>query len=176
MQRLWLKPLAAVLVAAALFVAAPARAASPFAGNWKLLDVSSGNEVALVLLQIEEKDGKLQGKALSSPLIANSAEVQNVKGDDKSLEFDVKFSGGTFHVKAYVGKDKTVRGSINFNNRLILTQLTKTDDTELKREDAQNQTAEGMALNKARGIRDAKEQQAALKEIIEKHGGTAGAY
>jgi hypothetical protein len=176
MQRPWLKTLAAALVATALFAVTPARAASPFVGNWKLLDVSSGNEVALVLVQIEEKDGKLQGKALASPLINNSASVENVKGDDKMIEFDVKFSGGTFHVKGHPVKGKGVLGAINFNNRLILTQLTKTDDTELKREDAQNQTAEGQAVAKARLIRDAKEQQAALKEILEKHGDTPAAY
>jgi hypothetical protein len=175
MQRLWLKSATAALVAVALYAGA-ARAESPFVGNWKVLDVSTGNEAALVLVQVEEKDGKLSGKALSSPLLGGGASVENVKGDAKSIEFDVKFGGGTFHVKAYQTKTKNVLGAITFNGRQILTQLNKTDDKELTREDAQSQTAEGTALSKARGIRDAKEQATALKEILEKHANTAGAY
>src|SRR5439155_9105194 len=61
-------------------------------------------------------------------------------------------------------------------NRLILAQMTKTDDKELSREDATSETAEGQALAKTRGIRDAKEQQAALKDILEKHGAKPVAY
>ena len=95
----------------------------------------------VVLVQIEEKDGKLQGKALSSPLLRDTATIENVKGDDKSIEFDVKYRGGMLHVRAYPTKNKTVLGSISFRGQLLLAQLTKTDDKKLTLEGARSETA-----------------------------------
>src|SRR5260221_8464346 len=104
MQRPWLRTIVAALVVAALVSAAPSRAASPFVGNWKLLDVSRGHEVGLVLFQVEEKDGKLQAKVLAAPFLGDGVAIENVKSDGKMLAFDVKFANGPMSVKAYLPK------------------------------------------------------------------------
>ncbi len=182
MQRPWLKTAAVFVVAAALFGAATARAAdpSPFVGNWKLTDVTSGNELTYVLFQVEEKDGKLAGKVLAAPLLPPGATIENFKADGKSMQFDVKFNGVTLAVKGYIekgdAKTKAVLGSISVNTQVLLAQFTKTDDKELTKQDAVTQTDEAEALQKARGIRNAEDQQKALKELLEKNADKPLAY
>lgn len=94
MQRSWLKFTAAVCVAAALLAGASARAADKvFVGNWKLTNVTTGNELTYILFQVEEKDGKLQAKVLSAPLLPESkATIENFKADAKRMQFDIKFA------------------------------------------------------------------------------------
>jgi hypothetical protein len=181
MQHPWLKSGVALLVVAALFAVLPACAnESPFAGHWKVLDVSNGNETALVLLQIAEKDGKPHAKVLAAPLLGAEVAIENLNADAKSLRFDLKYASGTYHIQAYIpkadAKSKGVRGTITVNNQLHLAQFNKTDDTELSADDAENTTAEGEQLAKALELEDAKEKQTALKEIFEQHGDKPAVY
>jgi hypothetical protein len=179
MQRAWLKTAAAVLVVA-LFTGPCVRAESPFAGNWKLTDMTSGNEVTYLLFQVEEKDGKTQVKALAAPRLGDDVSLQNFKSDAKSMRFDVKIPTGTLEVIAYApkadAKNKAVLGSMTLGNRLFLLQFTKTDDKELNRRDAMNETEEGKKFDQMRFIRDTAKQREALKEFIEKNGEKPVAY
>jgi hypothetical protein len=175
MLRPWLKS-AAALVVALVTAAGPARAAdAPWLGNWKVLSVSAGNEQVVALIQVEEKDGKFQAKLLSAPLLDGAA-IDKFQADARSIQFEVKAGARVYHVKAYPApKTKAVLGSILFNNQLGIARLDKTDDTDVKREDSLKKTPEGEALAKARTL-PAKEQQAALKEIVEKNGDKPAAY
>ncbi len=177
MHRSWLKTATAALLVATFGAGCAAHADSPFVGNWKLLDVDSGNESALVLFEITEKDGKPQAKVLAAPLLGKGVSIEHLQVDAASMQFDVKFGGGTLGVKAYRDdKTKAVRGVIHFNNRLLLAQFNKTDDTDLKQEDAESATAEGEQLEKAKTTEDAKEKQAALKELVDKRADKPAAY
>jgi hypothetical protein len=183
MQRSWLKLTAALCVAAALFAGASARAADAkgFVGNWKLTDVTNGNELTYVLFQVEEKDGKLQAKVLAAPLLPEGeTKIENFKADATGMQFDVKFARGTLVVKAYApkadAKNKDVLGSITFGTQLMLVQFDKTDDKTLTEDAAVTQTDEAKQLFKAQRTRDAKDQQDLLKELVEKNGDKAVAY
>jgi hypothetical protein len=170
MQRPWLKTAAAALVVTAIFAGLSTRAESPFVSNWKVVDVSNGNEAALVLLKIEEKDGKFQAKALASPLLRDSASIENLKVDATSMEFDIKCDIGVIHAKAYIDpKKKGIRGVLLFNTRVMIAQFVKTDDTEMTDDTARSDTAEGELLEKAKQVEAAKEKQSSLKTIVEKH-------
>src|SRR5579872_4855126 len=99
MQRSWWKITAALLVAAALFAVLPVRAAdAPFIGNWKVIDVASGNETTLVLLQITEKDGKPEAKVLAAPLLGEEVSVENLKIDATTMQFDIAAGNASYHV------------------------------------------------------------------------------
>lgn len=178
MQRPGLKIATGVLVVT-LFASIFAQAAeAPLAGKWKLLNLSGGNEQVLVLFEVEEVDGRLEAKALAAPVLGGKPSFENFKTDAKSIQFDLKTSTTIYHVKLYAGPGdvKTMRGSVTFNNQVLLAQLTRTDDTTLTAKDAAGRTAEGKALVDASGLTDAKERQTALKELIDKHGDKPVAY
>jgi hypothetical protein len=180
MHRSWLK--AAALVALALFVGAggAARPApSPFAGNWKLLDVADANETALLLFQVEEKDGKAQAKVLAAPLLGkdvSEVSIDKFKIDDRAMQFEVKSPRGTLLVRAYLTRNKSVLGSVVTEEKVKIAQFNRTDDTELSADDAKSETAEGQALAEAHGQKTADEERDALKELIAKNPGKPVAY
>ena len=107
-----------------------------------------------LLFQVEEKDGKPQAKVLARPLLPEAWTIENFKADAKGMQFDIKFARGTLAVKAYApkadAKNKDVRGTIMFGNRIMLAQFAKTDDKELTQEDAVSETEEGKKLAEAR--------------------------
>ena len=174
MQRSWPKFAVAALIVGVLFAGTSTGANdTPFAGNWKVTEVSSGNEIVYFLIQVEETAGKPQAKVLAAPLLRGNVDIQNLKSDGKSIEFDAKSSAGTFHTKAYLpradAKTKDILGSIAVGSSIRLAQFVKTDDKELTREDAVNETEQGKQLIQARSTRDVKKQQGLLKELIEKN-------
>src|SRR5260370_16982065 len=76
--------LPALVVLAGAILALTGRAAAAelrLAGKWKLLDVTAGNEGSLILLQIEEKDGKVTAKTVSSPLLAADLPLEDLPVD-----------------------------------------------------------------------------------------------
>jgi hypothetical protein len=191
MHRPWLKTVAVALTVAALFFGAAVRGAdAPLIGNWKIVNVSNGNENILALFQVEDKDGKPQATILAAPLMGQGASIENLKSDAKSIQFDLKNTLGVYHVKLYPGKadpkTKTIFGSMMFVSRAgsasaaanpySLAQLLKTDDKELTRADAQKTTPEAKQLQQARTTRDLKDQQIALKGIVEKNADQPVAY
>jgi hypothetical protein len=170
------------LLALAIVILAqqPGRTAeSPLAGNWKLSEAGL-QDVALVLLKLSDKDGKVQAEAISSPLLDGTAKVQTIKVDKGVIHLDLKFSGGPLQVTLYPKKGekepKVYRGTIKFSGQVILAQLERTEETELDKRKAQTTSEAGKLFLKARAIRDAKEQEEALKEVIEKYGDTPSAY
>jgi hypothetical protein len=178
MQRPGLKIATGLLVVAMFSGAFASAREAPLAGNWKLLNVSTGNEQVVALFQVEEVDGRLEAKALAAPLLGGKASVENFKAEPKTIQFDIKTPTSVFNVKLYAGDGdaKTIRGSISFNNQLLLAQLTKTDDTTLTTKEAAGQTEQGKALLEAGSLVDVKERQKALKELIEKYGDKPVAY
>ncbi len=174
--RKWpLAALAALLLAA---LAGPALAAdTSLAGNWKLKEVSNGADTTLGIIQIEMKDGKPTTSVLSSPLIPNLA-LDDVKIDGGSIHFTFKVGTRLAVVNATTAKGeekpKTIRGTILLGKNLIFAELERTDLKEITRQDAQKQTEAGQQLMKARyQIKDAKEKETALKEVLEKNGENA---
>ena len=123
MQRSWLKSAAAVCVAAALFGRRDraGRRSVPFVGNWKLTDVTNGNEMTYVLFQVEEKDGKLAGESAGRAAVAaRASDDRKLQGRRQVDAVRHQVHGGTLVVKAYArkadAKNKAVLGSIVVNN------------------------------------------------------------
>jgi hypothetical protein len=154
-------------------------AESPLAGNWKLSEVGAA-DTALVLLKIGEKDGKAHAEALSSPALNETATVQSIKVEGGVIHLELKFVGGPLRVTLYPDKDdkapKLYRGSIQFGQRVILAQLERTDADKLERKDLQTKGEAAKQLEKASGLGDPKEQEAALQEVVEKYGDTGAGY
>jgi hypothetical protein len=176
-----MKSITAIGAALALtFVAsAPANADSPFVGNWKVQNVSSASEPTYVLMQVEEKDGKLTAKALASPLLSNKASIEKFHADAKSMQFEVHAGQAVYRFKVYVPRDnaksKDPLGSIRLGNQVGLVRLVKTDEVELKAADAQKVPPERKTLTEAQKM-DGKERVAALREILTANGDKPVAY
>jgi hypothetical protein len=168
-SRTWLP----ALVLAAL--AAPAFAAGPnLEGNWKLKEVSNGADTPLALIQIEIKDGKPVTEVLSAPLLGGKLTLDDVKVKDGSIHFSFKVGPRVAVVNADVpkgdDKPKTVRGTIQLGKNLIFAELERTDAKEIERKDLGKQTEATQQLQKARfQIKDAKEKEKVLKEVLDKN-------
>ncbi len=181
MPRSMMKRSAAVLLAGAILVLGGrgVAAAPPLAGKWLLLDVSGGNEVSLILLEIEEKDGKPTAKNVSSPL-GKDVVLEDVRVDATSVRFTFPFRGTSIKVNAFAAKGddkpKTLRGSIQLGTRSLFAELQRTDLKELGGEIERKKSAAGKLLEKAAQEDEPKAQEPLLKEILDKHGDTAAAY
>jgi hypothetical protein len=179
MQRLWPRAAAALALAAAALLAGAAGRAdeSPLVGTWKLINLTTGDELTYALIQVEEKDGKLQAKLLGAAgNLGRDPALEGFHADARSIRFDLKSGTNVYRVKLYPARGIPTLGTITTSAQVFLARLEKTDDTEWKRDELRKATPEGEALTKARTARDAKDQQAALKEILEKYGDKPVAY
>jgi hypothetical protein len=175
-------PALVALAGAILALTGRAPAADPpLAGKWKLVEVSGGNEVSLILLEIEEKDGKTTLQSLSSPLLGKEpVKLEDVRVDANSVRFSFPFRGSSIKVAVSAAKGddkpKTLRGGIQINKNMLFAELQRTDQKEIDRASAVKQTPASEALTKAAQEDDPKVQEPLLKEFLEKHPDGPAAY
>src|SRR5262249_55438255 len=128
----------------------------------------------------EDKDGKPTAQTLGAPIFNGQASVEDLRADGQAVTFTLKAGANVLKVTLAVpqGKEKPdrLKGVIEFNGRKILAEMEKTEEQEISRADAVKTGPAGTALNQARGIRDGKEQLAALKGILEKYPDSSAAY
>jgi hypothetical protein len=166
--------LSRIMLTAALFAgllaAPPCVWAADLAGNWKLRDASGQT---LALLQFEQQNGKPTAKTVAAPLLGGQANLENLRVDGPSLSFSIKNERVTLAVSLTapkgVQKPERLTGAIEFGGRHIPAELERTEDKELSPADAQRQGPGAEALGKAFGLRDPKQQAAAMKEVAEKY-------
>jgi hypothetical protein len=175
--------LAALVASAGAILALPAGATAaelPLAGKWKLVDVGRGNDVSLILFEIEEKDGKVTAKTVSSPILGDDLALRDLRVDATSVRFSFPFRGETIKVAAFAAKGddkpKTLRGSIQLGPQALFAELQRSDLKEIDRKDAVRMTPAAEMLAKAGQGDDPKVKEQLLNEILEKHGDTAAGY
>jgi hypothetical protein len=139
MRRSLTRWLAIGLVAGLVLAAVPLLSAeSPVEGTWKVTALPGGDELALWLVRVEEKDGKPQATLLS----AGSADLKNytveaTRADDQSLRLTLKskVSNQQFSVVGHVPKGETkpkrLLGSIGFQGGRDIGWLERSDLKEL---------------------------------------------
>jgi hypothetical protein len=173
MQRSWKRWAVPGLALALLSLVRPAAAAAPYAGTWALTVLFNNQEVNLLLLKLEEKDGKPEGKVIAAANPAfKEAKVSDLSADANSLRFTIA-AGNTFVVSARCPADKTkdLLGTIEVNGEIHALLLKPTERTEIDPKKAVQPIAGLDDLNKAAGLTDAKERRTAVKELIEKNAG-----
>jgi hypothetical protein len=182
--------LACTLAAAGILMASPgpARAAnSPLAGNWKVVVLSGGNELAVWLVEIETKGLKPKASLLSTGLKSfQNSKLTKFTADDRTVRFHFKVSsrrGGAvdFDVVAYLPKGekapKHLLGSVGYGNREF-ARLDRTKDDELDPTKAVKKGPAADALQALGKIdpEDQREQIIALKKILKNHPEDPAAY
>jgi len=184
MQRLQLTiPVAVALLAAAPVWAAPAPVVDPalFVGNWKVINVPHGDEQVCALVQIEHKDGRFHATVLASPLLGQAkTSLENFTVADSTMQFDLKTQNRVLHAKVYVSKtdpkSNVAWGLVTDNEFLWPAQFVRTTATTLKATEAVTRTEGYEELVKACDLRDRRERQTALKELIQKRGDESVCY
>ncbi|HKB40283.1 MAG TPA: hypothetical protein VKD72_27885, partial [Gemmataceae bacterium] len=139
-----------------------------------------GGDFALFLVKVTTKDGKAEGKVLSTPVTEfEKPTVEEIKVSDKTLTMKVKAGpdGPVFNFNFLRGKDeKKLVGSGDFGRGPRLARCEKTEDTEIKEADAQKPFEGGADLVRALQKKDAKGKAEALKEFAEKAGDSPAGY
>jgi len=132
-------PLLALAAVALATLGGNARAAEvPFAGTWKLTVFEGPQIINLVLVKVEEADGKPSAKIINAglPNFAG-ATLENVKVEAKAVRFTLKNGPASFIVNAYPRKsdEKPSRlyGTMKIGPNTILALLDNTKDTEIDR-------------------------------------------
>jgi len=162
------------LVLAALFVVSgSARAAeAPYVGTWKLVVESTGQEISLFLLKIEEKAAGPKIELVSAGLAPyKDAKIEAGKPDGDALRFTSDSPRALKFVFYPVkGDPKKMLGSVEIGTNRDFARLEKTEDTEIDPKSAMK-TVDGIQdFQKAMfQTQDPKEKETALKAVLEKH-------
>jgi hypothetical protein len=140
MRNSW-KGCSALLAAALGFAVASsaAPAATPLAGNWKLIAVSEGKEVALVIIKVEDRDGK-PAIRIVGPADRKNVPVEDVSVEPRSLHFTLRMGGAPFRMAGYAPKDeekpKKLIGSVQPPGNAEPLILERTEETTFAEKDA----------------------------------------
>jgi hypothetical protein len=180
MRRSWLGGLAAMLAITLCSCAGPAEAAdSSYGGNWKVNLIQGAQEITLALLQVEDKEGKLQAKALNSPVFKSIA-LKDFKADAGAIHFTLTADDNDFQITVHPPRGETapkkLLGTIRVGTNYELALLEKTDKKEINRKEALVPIEGGKALQEAAQTRDPKELAKGIKEVLANHAGKPVAY
>jgi hypothetical protein len=149
-------------------------AESPFVGTWKVVGIQGVGELALAIVKIEDKNGKPQASVVASADGFGEFKVEDLQADAKSLRFTLKSANLTAQVTAYSPKgenNSTQRlGALEARKRYFPLFLEQTDAKELDAK-KDNKPIDGATdLQKIFALKDDKEKETALKEILDKQG------
>ncbi len=164
---------AGLMLAALLVVSGSARAAdAPYVGTWKVVVYQGNQELSLFLLKIEEKAAGPKIEVVDALPNFKAAKIEASKPDGNALKFtsegglSLKFA---FYPPKGEKEPKVMLGSVDIRGTRDFTKLERTEDKEI---DASKppKTLEGVQdFSKAVRMTDAKEKEAALKEVAEKN-------
>jgi thiol-disulfide isomerase/thioredoxin len=162
-----------------LTILVPTRAAeSPFTGKWKVVALPPGAEVTLWLVQLTEKDGRLQAE-LAGPQ-GSGTTIGSVEADDKALHLALKSPFLAYKLSVYPSKSSTtgapLLGSLEARGRRDMVRLERSDLKELPGSGIVAPTAAAEPLQQAESIRDAKEREAAFRSLLTKFAGQPVAF
>ncbi|HWG44669.1 MAG TPA: hypothetical protein VN688_17970 [Gemmataceae bacterium] len=164
----------AVLIATALALAVitPAvRSASPLAGNWKVAAVSEGKEITLLIIKVEDGDGKPAIKVLW-PAGIKDTPLEDVSVDANSLRFTLRTRSAPLRMIAHApkgeAKAKKLLGSVHPPGNAEPLILERTDKTETAAKDAEKDSPGFDELERALEAKDAAKQEEGLKALVKK--------
>jgi hypothetical protein len=160
-------------------VTLPSHAAeSPFAGKWKVVALPPGAELTLWLVQLTEKDGRLQAELVGAP--GSGTTIGSVDADDKALHLTLKTPFLAYKLSVYAPKTLAtgapLLGSLEARGRRDMVRLERTDLKELPGSGIVAPTAAAEALQQAEAIRDAKDRGAAFRGLLSKFAGQPVAF
>jgi hypothetical protein len=153
-----------------------APAAAPYAGTWAVNVLTSGQEITVWVVKIEDRDGKpdLSVVAGLDPLF-KAAKVLNVAADAKALHFTLQAKGTDFKFTAHppraADKTKALLGCVQLNEQFEPAVLEPTEKTELDRMKDVRRIPGFDELLKLTREEDPKEKAAGMKALLEKHAG-----
>jgi hypothetical protein len=166
-----------ILIAAALALAVirpAARAASPLAGNWKVAAVSEGKEITLVIIKVEDGDGKPAIKVLW-PAAIKDTPLEDVSVDAHSLRFTLRTGNAPLRMVAHTPKGeekaKKLIGSVHPPGNAEPLFLERTDKTEIAEKDAEKDSPGFDELERLLEAKDAAKQDEGLKALVKKRAG-----
>jgi hypothetical protein len=151
-----------------------ARAETPLAGKWKATVVSEGKEIVLVLVQVEEKEGKPSIRVLG-PGARKDMPVADVAVGPRSLRFTLRMQGVPFRMVGYVpkGEEKPKRllGSVQPPGNAEPLVLERTNLTDLDEKEAEKDSPGFDQLERVLQEKDAQKREEGLKALRQKHAG-----
>lgn len=146
---------------------------APVAGNWKVVVLAGGQEIAVWLVQLEQKDGKTQGKLLATghPNFKGST-LEATRADEQAVNLTFKVNDVSFSVVGHVPKGekmpKKLLGSVDVRGQREFIQLERTDAKEIDPKDAMVEGPAFADLTKALNAREEKERTEGFQEVIKK--------
>jgi hypothetical protein len=176
MHRFWnILTLGLLVVAGSLFgPAGSVRAAeSPFAGAWKVVVLPPNTEIALLLVEIKEKEGKPEIELLSIGLPnLPSPKIENFTIDqEKTLRFDVTSKALSFRVVGRFPQDAAkgdkLLGFLEIGGDREFARLERTDQKKLNPKEMPEPRAKWNALVTILRIQDPVRKAFRLKEFQE---------
>ncbi len=171
---------AGVLLAALLLLSAGLRAAEapPYVGTWKVVILTSNQELSLLLIKVEEKDGGPKVDLVSGlAIFSKGTKLQLDKSTADSLRFTAVAQGLDIKFVAYPPKGEAVPkqmlGSVEVRGSRDFVRYERTEEKVLDQKTAFQKTkgvagAGDDAYTKALRTADSKEKEKALKELLEK--------
>jgi hypothetical protein len=177
--------LAGWVLAIAVAMTGPGRlraADSPFNGTWKVTAIDPGQEVALWLLKVQDKDGKPTAEVVAAGLPNfKDAKLENIHiNEAKGLAFTAHAGGLDIDFAIYPPEGeaapKKLLGSAEIRGQRIFVRLEQTDAKEIDQKKAITPSPEVGELRKALAMTDPKEKQKALKEFVDKTNDPALGY
>ncbi|HEV3444321.1 MAG TPA: hypothetical protein VG099_06735, partial [Gemmataceae bacterium] len=88
----WVMALAGALAVGAGMSSA---ADAPYAGTWKLSVTPPGQTITILLVKLQDKDGKPEASVQSAGVpVFRGSKIESLKRDDKTLTFKTKAANG----------------------------------------------------------------------------------
>jgi hypothetical protein len=163
--------------------AAPLKAASPYAGNWKLIltTMPQGVDHAMFLVKIDVRGGKAKGLVLSTPVAKyENTVIDDVEMDEKKISFLLNTGDKPIPVTLFLpeGDEMPAQllGSCEHERKQVFLRAERTKEFAIPRDKAEMPMIGVQDLRKAQKTGFSTEKEALLKEVIQKHGDLPVAY
>jgi hypothetical protein len=113
-----------------------ARADDPLAGKWIVKVFERGQELSLLLIDVQDKDGTVSAKVLDAGLPQfKAAKISKVSTGKNALRFTFTMNGIDFDVVAYAPKGdaepKKLLGSVKIRNQREIVRLDRTTEDKV---------------------------------------------
>lgn len=174
---------AAGLLAVLLLLPDGSRAAeAPYAGNWKVLIVPPGQELALYIVKVEASDSGPKVEVVATGIDQlKDPRIEGARVEGGALKFTAEVAGFTLLFDVYPPKGekepKRLLGSVSVRGNSDFVRFERTEDKKIDEKQAAKQTGGTQEfLKAASSTKDPKEKETALKELVEKYPESPLAY
>jgi hypothetical protein len=157
---------------ALLAAVAPAGAAEPT--RWKLVVLAFGSDEFLIADVTQAEDGSMSGKIVDAQQFLGMRKVKSIETQGESIKVTFDTSGSdTVFTGAHRAPDEPILGTLVFRDAVYPARVERTDAEKV----ATLSTGEVMReVTAARQVRDGKERDAKLADLLKKYEGEAASY